>query len=256
MRKSTGPSTRVIRVGDLTFDEGFNRELDGAWVRKLLVDLDSRAIGAIIVSQRPDGSIVVVDGQHRVRAILEKWGPNATVTCVVHAGLTRAEEADLFYRLNQRRGLKAFDSFRARVIARHPDAMEIVSILEVRGLTYAKGPTNKAVGAISSMQKAHAQGTLGGALTLLGDAWGYEKTSWEGVLIEGAALFLARYPSADCDALRHKLAKYRGSASGFLGRADQWRDLHGTTKPRAVAALMVETYNLRRGDGSQLPPWS
>lgn len=255
MRRQMGPITRAVKAGDLTFDEGFNREVDRAWVRRLVADLDSRAVGAIVVTQRTNGTFVVVDGQHRVRAVLEKWGPNATVVCVIHQGLSRAEEADLFYRLNLRRGLKAYDRFRAEVVARHPAAVDIVATLEERGLEYGRGTGVKVVAAITALEDAHDLGVLGDALTLLSDAWGYAKGTWDGYLIGGAALFLSRYPDADAAALRTKLAKYRGGSEGFLGKAKAWKSLHGVSMVRAVAALLVDTYNSRRGAG-QLPPWS
>lgn len=257
MRKATGPvATLNVKVGDIGFDEGFNREVDQAWVNRLVADLDSRAVGAVVLSQRDDGTQVVIDGQHRVRAILEKWGANATVVAIVHRNLTRAAEADLFYRLNLRRGLRAFDRFRAEVVARHTAAVEIVQTLENRGLGYGRGTSDKVVAAITSMEKAHALGTLGDTLTLLGDSWGYNKATWDGYLVEGVALFLSRYPTADVAAIRTKLAKYRGGAEGFLGKAKQWKALHQIATSRAVAALLVDTYNSRRGPTGQIPAWA
>lgn len=254
MRKYT--PTRQIRVGDLAYDEGFQRDIDRNWVTKLKIDLDSRAIGALIVSERTDGSLVVVDGQHRGVAATEKWGPNATVICVVHQGLTRAEEADLFYRLNQRRGLKAYDRFNAEVVARHSRAVDVAMILELRGLTYGKGTGPKCVAAIAALERAHDLGTLGTSMTLLADSWGYAKSTWDGHLIDGMSMFLSRHPDADIGALRKKLATYKGGAEGFLGKAKQWKELHRTSMGRATAALLVDTYNLRRSADKQLPSWS
>ncbi len=206
----------------------------------------------IEVSQREDGRYVIVDGQHRVRAVLDKWGPRTRVWCKIHRDLYITQEARLFYVLNQRRNLQAYDSFRALYVAGDEFTVDIVKVPADHGLKISNGTHRAGVGAVAAVRKSAKFGmqTLGDALSVLELAWGMDACTWDGYLIEGMSSFVDHYPGADLYMLAKRLKAYRGGATAFLWNAKGVHDMLKKTTVRAVAWQLADTHNRGRGGGS------
>lgn len=66
--KSIGANTMEVPLADLNVDSNYARELDEAWVETIVSGWDPDLFRNPLVSRRSDGSLWVVDGQHRVEA--------------------------------------------------------------------------------------------------------------------------------------------------------------------------------------------
>src|SRR5438477_904506 len=87
------------------------REFRKAHGDHLAANLDLNKLGFMIVNFR-DGHYWVVDGQHRLYALLEfGFSPDDVVECEVYENLTDAEMADMFLGRSDVRLIGAFDKF-------------------------------------------------------------------------------------------------------------------------------------------------
>ncbi len=64
--KSIGANSMEVSLADLNVDSNYARELDEAWVETIVSGWDPDLFRNPLVSRRSDGSLWVVDGQHRV----------------------------------------------------------------------------------------------------------------------------------------------------------------------------------------------
>lgn len=107
------------------------------------------ALGAIIVARRPDGSLWVVDGQHRLMAARRR-SDVSKLPCVVFDVSDLASEAAGFVRSNTaRKAMTMVDRFRAMIVSGDADAIFLRDLLATTGHIIAQGggkTTGKKVG--------------------------------------------------------------------------------------------------------------
>jgi hypothetical protein len=241
-------------VGDLTFATEYNRAINPAWVEKLVRELTSPSVAVIDVSERANGDLVIIDGQHRAWAIIEKWGDKTDVTYKVHHDLTIPEEAALFRVLNTRKGLTPYARFQAAYVEKDPTVVAIVKTLESHGLGYADSPRETTIGAVAALRRVAEVDIdlLDRTLDLLIMGFGASRDTWNSAMIIGAGNFLQDYPEAELPVLVRKLRKYRAGPAGFLGDAKGLRTLLGKSEFAAVTYQLVVTYNRNRSEGRRL----
>jgi len=134
-----GKSTeeRTLELDILNIDPNYQRHGKGrrklvdAHVEKIKREFDPKAVLFIIVNERQDGTFWVIDGAHRVFALIDlgytHW------ECLVYRHLTYQEEATIFHKLNNKKSLTARLQFEARVIGGEPKAVDIVRICRQHG---------------------------------------------------------------------------------------------------------------------------
>src|SRR5215468_5920774 len=86
-------------AADLKVDINVQRAFDQKHAARMEAEWDTRFIGTLIVSRREDGSLYIIDGQHRVVVCLRK-DPAAIMDCEVYEGLSIEEEALMFLYFN------------------------------------------------------------------------------------------------------------------------------------------------------------
>jgi hypothetical protein len=135
-------------------------------------------VGELVVSRRDSGEHAVVDGQTRAAAIRELAAAGqipGQVPCLVYSGLTQADEASLFVRLQrERRGMHSYERFRAAVVAGEPEAVAIKALCDRLG--YRLGQQATELSAVSALENVYRRGSavLERTLLLLRSAWGEE----------------------------------------------------------------------------------
>ena len=87
-----------VAIDDLKTDYSYQRALDEKRVKKIAQDFKPEISGVITVSRRKDGSMYVVDGNHRISA-MKAIGRKYTEAKIID-GLSQTEEAELFGLLN------------------------------------------------------------------------------------------------------------------------------------------------------------
>lgn len=218
-------------------------------------DLD--AIGILTVSLKPDGTLLVLDGQHRLKALLELGLPEWPVKCHVYKGLTDAQDSALFRRLNDTRRPTAYDDFRHGVREGDPECVGITEIVESVGLHIEDQHRDGAIACVTALRNVYRSSNgrpndsaLRDALETAIAAWGRRADAVEGHIIHGLGLVFREHgDEIDRAVLIKKLAKFPGGPAGLLGRARSLREIRTGTIARLVAAIAVESYNRGKRSG-------
>lgn len=145
----------LVRLDHLLIDDTYQRPPHDLFVKEIADDFDPTLVGCIDVSERAKGKYAVLDGQQRLLGMLE-IGKTACY-CSIYKDMSIPDEAAFFYRKNKdRRTMKPYYSFRARVVAGEPDAVAIQAITSQQGFILGDS-TNQAevIGAIKSAEIAY-----------------------------------------------------------------------------------------------------
>lgn len=108
-----------LTVGHLLIDRSYQREPSDAFIRKIASEFDPAKFGEIEVNIRPNGEIVIIDGQHRVAAIktLVENTTTCSVPCIINRVASVDEEAILYLSRNHYiRQANSASTFQARLM--------------------------------------------------------------------------------------------------------------------------------------------
>lgn len=244
---------RWVPVADIKINPLAQREFRPAHAQNIASNFDPDAFQYPVVNHRGD-HYWCVDGQHTVGAFRIMGWEDQQVQCVVHEGLSEAQEARLFLKLNNKKTVEAFDKFRIAVTGELEREEDINRIVLANRLKVSR--EQGGIGAVTALGKVYDSAGpvgLGRTLRIIRDSYG--EAGFESSVIEGVGLVVARYNGEFVDAVATaKLAKKLGGVGGLVGRARQIKAQFGKPLPQCVAAAVVETYNAGRG-GKKLPSW-
>ncbi len=245
-------SADVLRV-----DPEYQREPDKQHVGRIVRQFVPDIFGVVWVSQRADGSLWIIDGQHRVAAVLAMGWADRRVPCFVISGLTPEDEARIFAETQRlRKPLRPEERFKAALAAGDGRAHRVRATVEGVGYRLAlharRDETGiKAIGAIEHLDQSYVAGTLKEVLELCWDAWGTGVTPG-GLLLRGLAMFASRhrgrYDRARLVAKLQAFAPIRLEGDG----KDQAR-LNGCGMPDGVCRHVEVLYNQRLSARNKLP---
>lgn len=258
------PKNETLTAGGLAVDHGYQRTLKPARVNEIRRHLDLDMLGVVWVSRRANGSLYVLDGQHRVRALVDEGLGDYPLDCKVYEGLTEDQEARVFFWLNKYLRVHAADQFRARARFGDPVAHDIMRVVELHGLELSSTVADGHVVAVVALEAVYtgrvvnrrresdayypevlsaAIGTLVGAFTKTANGLG-------GELIKGVGIFWHHYLGTvqPMDVSR-KMAIRTGGAVNLLSAARAHAGYEGGTTAKAVAYLMVQDYNKGKSSG-------
>lgn len=255
-----------IALEDLTVDPKIQRPLDANKVNRIADAFILTGIGVLDVSKRDDGTIVVLDGQHRLEVLRRKsrigQAPEK-VQCRVFTGLDRPREAALFLILNNTTKPRAVDKFRVAGTALDPEVLGINQILSDYHFTVGGGVTPGNVSAVATLTRIYRiseakekdPNLLRLAVMTVHGAWGNGYDGSRGVILEGIAAMYDEYGDRlDSQDFMSRLASYKGGPIGLLSDADQWAKIRKMRPAMAVADILVGAYNQGRRS-SALPEW-
>jgi hypothetical protein len=131
------PTLEWVAVERLAIDESYQRATDSKASRRLIYKIKEKwnwhYCQPLVVSRRSDGSLFVIDGQHRLSAAVER-GDIPHLPCVVLSGADGTSEASAFVALNtQRQKLSQGDIFNAMLAAGDADAKLVADLLTETG---------------------------------------------------------------------------------------------------------------------------
>lgn len=266
------PTTEWVPIASLTVDPTVNtRPMKKAKVEKIDREFDPAMLGTIEVSQRPDGTLVILDGQHRVEGARRRgWTNGHVIECRVHRGLSHSEECRYFRLLNDETAVAPIYKMMAAIGEGHNPDAAINTIVESVGLRIAGQAGDGLVCSAKALRYVY-----GGARFKQGDqfdhpellratlrtilaAWGKSKDGLRGDIIEGTGAFLARYTAKDGrvglekDVLISRLAQV--TPLQLLADARSLRSIHGWQLSGAIAARIVILYNTGKRS-KRLPDW-
>jgi len=175
---------------------GYARPLSQYRLAQLRRDWDPLAVSPLTISRRPDNTLWVIDGNHRRFVGWEKG--MHTMPAMVHSGLERAREADLYTKLGTVLGQTPWTRFQAKLASGDENAQDIVKIalrfgVEVNG---ASGGVEGKIQAVARVEWIYARSGPDGLNWVLGvlvDAYGGDRESLSELALEGVFGFYVRY---------------------------------------------------------------
>jgi hypothetical protein len=247
----------------MTVDPATQRSLAGRWAAKLANGFNPDFLGVLVVSVRDDGSVVILDGQHR-HAAAKMSGYKDPLPCIAHHGLTHEEEARLFAELNTTLKVQAIDRFRIRVEAGDPTAVDINRMLHLYGWKVSPGKANGNFAAVVAAERIYnGAGVLKGkhpalvkgTLKVINDAYGLDYNGSHNSIVSGVGVLLARFGKrVETERLSHVMAKV--VPVRLVAQSKALMDMQKGNSANAMAHIIVGLYNTGLRQGSRLPDWN
>jgi hypothetical protein len=251
-------SFELIDVRDMFVDEGYQRPLT-TFVDKIKRKFDPALFGTVVLSRRErprredkrEKFYAVMDGQTRKVAVEELVDDGeldvrlVRVPAIVYFGLTRAEEASLFARLQkERRGIASYHRFRAALVANEKEPKAIHKI--VTGIGYEIGVEPTKVSAVAALEKTYRRSPelLERTMLILFEAWG-ERHVPKGEVIRGMGSFLEKAGDVDDSRLARRLSTV--TPADLARRASALREGmgHGGGSDKYMAGAIEAIYRRR-----------
>lgn len=260
---TTGQHHEFLRAEYLTTDPKVQRPLDERRAQRMALDFIPGAIGSIVVSRRADGTNVIIDGAHRTRASVIA-NHSKPLPCVVHNGLSKAEEAALFLRLNDTRQPQAISKYLVSVVEGNKEALALEAILASHGWRVDASDQPGNLAAIDALRRVYRN--AGGVLpdgqydeitdrviTIITRAWERDSKSANAAILLGLAQLLGRFGgTVDADKLVKEMAQTRPLI--LVGKAKALRDIQNGVIPAAMAKVLSGMHNNHRRI-NLLPEW-
>ncbi|NMO93995.1 DUF6551 family protein [Actinomycetospora sp. TBRC 11914] len=183
-----------VAVADLKIDPQAQRTLNERRAQGIANNLVREAMGSIVVSQRADGSLYVVDGMHRKRVCELTNTPR--ITAEVHHGLSQKEEAVLFLIKNRESNKpNPLDEYKVGLTGGIDLFVDTEATLKKHGLEMGSTSTNSvgAVAGVLRITENYGPDILDRTLGVAEAAWGRNGSTWDGMLLGGIGMFLGRH---------------------------------------------------------------
>lgn len=242
----------ALAVGDMFADSTYQRTLDATRARKMADTWDRRLAGIIEVSDRGDTHTpryAIVDGEHRWAAAGLLADPPMLVANV-HNGLTVADEAQLFDKLNrQRKQVSTWDHWKARRAAGDELVVAIEAVVVKHGLRIDVGPTDGYLSCTSTLEKVVKLGgteLLDDSLRLITKAWGDRRDAFDSPIVNGVALILY-YLNAEIEGARLAECLMDNQPRHLKSSATALRDFTAGSTAVLTAIAIMAIYNKRPG---------
>jgi len=243
----------TVRLADLRTDPEFNRPVSSQWVARLVADFQLSRIGRLAVSRRADGTLVLIDGQHRVAALSQMGVPEGTkcIPADVYEGLSRAEEALLFVHLNNTKHVNSLDKYIALRRAKDPETCAIDQILAAHDLRAAYAKTDGTLGCIDALRRVFNMGepkgaVLGRTLATIGLSWGPIREAYAASIVRGIGLYLNAHRDIEPKTLADALLHRAGAPLNLLGWAKGIAGIQRMPVDRAIALVIEQRVVNRR----------
>jgi hypothetical protein len=252
-------SAEVLSIDALNIDPDYQRDLRHDLINKIAREYDIVKAGPILVSEREDGSLWVVDGQHRMLGA-KQAGETEVFANVVH-GLTQEQEAELRLARNDRKPDSLQEKFRTRLVMGDAKAHAIVELVRQHDTDVNLIPsTHHGINGIATLEQLwdiDGKGTwLGRVLRTLHDSFGAEEMNPETCsvsMMKAVAWFLAQHVDSGESAYGEFVERL-----GALGPEDVRRKAvsHKAAQGGAMwlnyYRAIVELWNFRRQAKNQL----
>lgn len=244
-----------IGIDRLIIDRRVQREFNPAWANSIARKLDLNQLGIATVSRRDDTTLVILDGQHRVKALRIAGYVDYEIDCRVLEGLTVQEEARAFRLLNNTKKPNLIDHFLVRVVEGDPTATDINKILAKFGWQPSKSKTDGSFSAISTLEAIYRESRDVAWTTVetVTEAWGNKLAAAHGQIISGIGAVYQRYGD---EIVASRMVRHLAPIppAELLVRARALAAARGRRVGNAVSELVVAEYNKQRG--AKIADWN
>lgn len=255
------PTIEWIKVDRLSIDAVYQRSTDNDASRRLIASIaasfDWRLCAPLVVSRRPDGTLSVIDGQHRTLAAKQR-GDIPHMPCCVFNYAGPEEEARMFISANRaRKPMNRLDDFHAALAAADEDALEINRLVNEAGLTVSRNTSSTAwapgeiafTASIASTLRKHGAQIVSAALTNIAEAFPGQKVVHSGSIFLGIVKVLTSPPQGfDPDRLFQAMLRYTAEGWGSFVTGLKG----GDTRALAIRdALLMAYEEVETANGTQ-----
>lgn len=239
--------TSKVKPIDLMVDRSYQRDLVDAKVNLIVKNFNPKAVGVVILSCRENGDLYIIDGAHRIAAMMKMGLSKEDVNSVVYFDLTLAQEAELFVLLNENRTKpKRSALHKAAAKAGDKTSMEVEAMLAKLGLSIGDKPGQGFVRAIGTLHKVNdriGNVNLEKVLSVLKESFGSHSSSFQSEFIMAISMIVVKYKSVDEQRLVKTLSAL-GDATFLINKA---ANAAGTKTPFAkhltLAVMVLDAYN-------------
>lgn len=254
------PTIEWIHLDRLSMDISYQRSTDNHASQRLITSIaanfDWRLCLPLIVSRRPDGKLVVIDGQHRLLGgRLRKMDD---LPCCVFTFDSVEEEAKMFVAMNRsRKAMNRLDDFHAALAAGDSEAHQVRQLVEEAGLTIARNTASSSwkpgeiafTASIASTLKKHGAEIVAAALTNIAEAFPDQKVVHSGSIFLGIVKVLSSPPEGfDRDRMFRALLKYDAEGWGSFVTGLKGGDTRASAIRDALLMAYEETEVEQHGD--------
>ena len=251
--------TRLVSIADMQIAPAAQREYDSRWAVTIAKEFDWESFQIPVVNFR-EGIPRIVDGQHRIAAAKMEGYGDVKVKCMCHYNLTEAQEAEMFLRLNNRKGVKTLDTFRIGITAQREEELAITKVVEGCGLHVSGSYAEGAVRTTATLRNIYRDGDFGPEVlrrTLITIRDAYGTPGFEAIVVGGLGKVYKRYFEELDDAfVVNKLTSVSGGVKGLTNRATQLKMQTGAQKAHCVAAAIVDILNSGKGGPKITAYWN
>ncbi len=253
-RGFAGETERWIAPSAVRRDPGVNRFYEERRATKMVkrgFDGKRARSAGYVVSEREDGTLVWLDGQHRGAAAVMSGDGDVAVRMTVLTGLSRKEEADWVLLFQEdRKGTPPAEAHRLGVVAGRRDDLVLDSVCRKYGIRPTGSSGESAISAVGTARKIAGRPdgakVLDQSFEVLIGAYGAHSDSFEAPLLAGMAHFWTKNNgNVDKASFIKKLSKQGGPAS-ILAAAKTFQQTTGRPLYRDVADVLVGSYNRGR----------
>lgn len=246
-----GRSMELIPMRSIRIDRAYQRPLNASWVNALVKTFDAKKVGELEVNIRPDGSIYLIDGQHRFEALRRTVeNPNTEYIRCITNRLPQEAEPDLYLARNYfiRKTAKA-ETWEARIMAGDPTVLAIKDAADAAGFRLINKPqAHLNVGELStaSIENIRAKSTMESLVDLLDvlrQTYG-TKYAMPARFVTGLSQFMGRFrddPNYD----RRKLIATLNATTpdALLFQANGAKTMLSITNSTGIALAIHRAYN-------------
>lgn len=238
----------------LKTDYSYQSPVNEKQVEMIISNFDPKALHTIVISERADGSYYIIDGQHRVVALMRLG--EISVECTVYRGLSLAEEAEMYRKINERKPKSKNAFAKADLASGVKYAVEIDEVVRAAGFLVDYERSGFALNAIKSyeaLRKVYEQyGSqhLYKTLVVAGQYFGTSYKEIQNWTIVGLAEFLHTFPDYDKKTLSSKLGTIPFKEMKKMNNQKKLET--GLSVTKSLPFTLVDIYNKRLNKDKQL----
>ena len=255
----------LVNLNSLSIDPRVQRKegVQVARAQKMADSFDPHALGALTISKRSNGQMVILDGAHRSEAC-RLAGYGKPLHALVYTGLTLQQEAAMFSLLNTFQAPSFVSRMLAKVVAGDPASTQIVDTIKKHGWTIGFSSEDGSFAAVAAAERVYKNAVgalptgpypevLDRAIAVLTGAWRHDRESAHQMILLGLGQLFGRFGDAvDAASLSAKLSQERPNT--LIGNARVLQSVQGGTTTAAMAKVIVGIYNKKRRT-HLLPEW-
>jgi DNA-binding phage protein len=237
----------VVPRGRLSVDHRYQRKLTD-FVNRVKRDWNPALVGTLIVSERSDGTLSIIDGQTRWEGSEEHVD---SLPCLIYEELTLAEEAALFADLQtKRRNMRTYERFRAQLQAGQPQAVTISRVATANGFDLAVEETSHTLRAVAALERVlndADEDHLNDVLRVISSAWGPTRDAARTDMVRGVSRFILNQERLDLERLIERLSRTTPDVLRHRAAAiSQGRGAGGSTAAGKYMAEAILTEYMKR----------